>query len=248
MTSGTGTCGRRAPGACPGAGTGLGRRRDGTLTWGSLALPGLRVLWTAGSGHDELSTAIEFVVVSLPAEVEPPCMRPIRVAPLATLLLIVLPLISCTERPSSSGDLNVHAGCDAVNARQTMVGPQVVMDVRAAGCRDPDGAELPRDDAVDRVAGAVWQSLRLPVDAIHVRLWQPPNAGVSPPPVVIPDEELEDRFGPGPSGVVWPVLEHNASERILFLLPIAYVVAGVGALWAARRLVRAGVVVVFLRR
>ena len=80
--------------------------------------------------------------------------------------------------PSSSGDLGVRTGCASVTATRTMVGPQVVMAVTAQGCRGPDGRPLPHREAVDRLSQAVWRSLQLPVDAVHIRVPQPADTPV----------------------------------------------------------------------
>jgi hypothetical protein len=170
-----------------------------------------------------------------------------------TTLVLSLPIIialifaGCSsDSSSSSGDLGTQAGCAHVMATPKMVGSQVVMDVRAAGCRGADGSPLLRDDAVERLAGVVWHSLRLPVDAVHIRVPQssePQNDMAT----IMSSDVLEARFGPGPSGVVWPLVERGTDDSIWFLLPAAYVVAALGIACLARAMVRAGVVVLFFR-
>lgn len=161
-------------------------------------------------------------------------------------IIIALAFAGCSSPGSSSGDLDTRAGCAVVTATPTMAGSLVVMDVRATGCRGPDGSPLPRDDAVDRLAQAVWHSLRLPVDAVRIRVHE---SGEAPDDIatIMSSDGLEARFGPGPSGVAWPPLERGTSDRIWFLLPIAYVVAGIAIVCLARRLARAGVVLFFFR-
>lgn len=162
-------------------------------------------------------------------------------------IIIALIFAGCSSAASSSGDLDTRAGCAVVTASPTMAGSQVVMDVRATGCRGPDGRPLSTDDAVDRLAQAVWHSLRLRVDAVHVRALQSGEAHENPA-ILVKSDELEARFGPGPSGVVWPVLERGTGDSIWILLPVAYVVAGLGVVWLAWRMRRAGIVVVIFRR
>lgn len=162
-------------------------------------------------------------------------------------IMIALVFAGCSSASSSSGDLDTRAGCALVTATPTMVGSQVVMDVRAMGCRGPNGRPLLRHDAVDRLAQAVWHSLRLPVDAVHIRALESDEAH-DDAATVVTSEELEARFGPGPSGVVWPVLEHGASDGIWFLLPVAYLVAGLGIVWLARCMLHTGIVVLCFRR
>lgn len=54
---------------------------------------------------------------------------------------MILPLVACCSYAQPSpGYLDVRTGCAVVGARQTMVGSQVVMDVSATGCLDPDVA------------------------------------------------------------------------------------------------------------
>ncbi len=131
-------------------------------------------------------------------------------------------------------------------AQRANIEAQVVLDVHAVNCRGPNRMPLTQDLAVGVVAHAAWQSLQLPVDAVHVTV----AASGAPPdesPSILTSDELADRFGPGPSGVVWPVSERS-DERIWVLLPLAYFAAGVAMLLVVRRLQRAGVVVVLLRR
>ncbi len=168
---------------------------------------------------------------------------------LRTTLCLSLPIIialicaGCSPAASSSGDLDIRAGCAVVTATSTMAAAQVVADVRATGCRDSDGRPPSRDDTVDRLAEAVWRSLRLPVDALHVRVLDSTDAH-DDSATVLTSEELEARFGPGPPGVVWPVLERGATDGIWFMLPVAYVIVGLGMVRLVRR---AGVVVVVFR-
>lgn len=162
-------------------------------------------------------------------------------------ITIALIFGGCSSAASSSGDLDIRTGCAIVTATPTMVGAQVVTDVTASGCRGAERRPLPRDVAVDRVARDVWRSLRLPVDAIQVRT--PPSVGsLDGPATVLTSEQLENRYGPGPSGVVWPARERGTGDRIWFLLPLAYAVSGLGIVWLARCMVRAGVVVLYFRR
>lgn len=171
---------------------------------------------------------------------------------LRTALCLSLPIIialifaGCSSAASSSGDLHTRAGCAVVTASPTMAGSQVVMDVSATGCHDPNGRPLLTNDTVDRIAQAVWHSLRLPVDAVHIRVLQSGEAHDDMTTIMTSDG-LEARFGPGPSGVVWPVLQRGTGDSIWFLLPAAYVVAALGIVCLARAMVRAGVVVLFFR-
>lgn len=161
-------------------------------------------------------------------------------------VLAVLVLAGCSTRPASSGDLDLRTGCSSVVAERINLGAQVVTDVHAVDCRDPNRRPLAHNLAVDRVAQAVWKWLELPVDAVHVTI---SVTGTSPDdsPSVLTADELAARFGPGPSGVVWPVPERS-NETIWVLLPVAYLATGLVMLLMVRRLRRAGVVVVLLRR
>lgn len=84
-----------------------------------------------------------------------------------------------------------------------MAGPQVVVDVHATGCHGLDGRPLPRDEAVDRPAQAVWQSLELPVDAVHLTVSDAES--LDSLPVITGRDDLVERFGPSAAGVVWPI-------------------------------------------
>ncbi|MBW0108378.1 hypothetical protein I4I84_06460 [Pseudonocardia sp. KRD-182] len=166
---------------------------------------------------------------------------------LALPITVALSFTGCASASSSSGDLDTRAGCALVSASSTMAGSQVVMDVTATACHDPDGHPRSVDAAADRVAEVVWQSLRLPVDSVHVRVLGSAGApdGAA---VIFARENLEARFGPGPPGVVWPVRQHGVGDSLWLLLPVAYVVAGLGMVCVARATTRAGVVVFLFRR
>ncbi|MHA6783166.1 hypothetical protein ACVGOW_19530 [Pseudonocardia saturnea] len=164
-------------------------------------------------------------------------------------IIIALIFAGCSPASPSSGDLDTRTGCAIVTAKPTMVGSQVVMDLRATGCHGPDGRPLSRDDAVDRLAQAMWHSLRLPVDAVRIRALESAEE-YDGRTTVVTSEELEARFGPGPSGVVWPATaaERGSGDGIWFLIPVVYLVAGLGIVWLARCMLRAGIVVIYFRR
>lgn len=84
------------------------------------------------------------------------------------LVLAVLLLVGCSAGSDSSGDLDPRTGRSSVVAERRNVGAQVVLDVHAVDCRDPNGAPLAQDLAACWVAQTAWQSLALPVDAVHV--------------------------------------------------------------------------------
>lgn len=165
---------------------------------------------------------------------------------LVMLGLSVLFGLGCSSIPRSPGDLDHRSGCSLVLAERTQVRAQLVMYVHASDCRDRNGHLLERAQAVDRVAHAVWQSLELPVDAIRVSVSAP---GRSPEgaPTTIARDELTERFGRGPSGVVWPVRDRS-DETIWIVLPLAYLTAVVTMLLLVRGLRRVGLVIVLLRR
>ncbi len=171
---------------------------------------------------------------------------PIPAARGIALLIAILFVAGCSIKPASSGDLDLRTGCSWVVAERSMVSTQVVMDVRASDCRDANGLPLERGLAVDRVAQAVWQSLELPVDAVRVAA-AVAEASPEDTPTTVTGVELAERFGPGPSGAVWPVPD-SSDESIWLALPVAYLVAGLAMLLLVRRLRRAGLVVELLRR
>lgn len=177
---------------------------------------------------------------------QPGWMIPIPAARVGTFIAVAILLtVGCSRLSTSTGDLDLRTGCSFVVAERIMVGSDVVVDVQASDCRNPDGSLLPSDQAVDRLAQAVWQSLELRVNAIRVKLGG--TASQSDATTTIPSEELTERFGQGPTGVVWPVSD-PPNESIWVALPIGYLALGFMMLLLARRLRRAGVVVVLLRR
>lgn len=93
---------------------------------------------------------------------------------------------------------------------------------------------------------AAWRSLALPVDAVHVSVGG--GGPYAPEPVIIGRDELAERFGAGPHGAVWSAAGHPPSDSIWLLLPAAYAALAFVMIVFARRLRRAGVVVVIFRR
>lgn len=170
----------------------------------------------------------------------------IPVARSIALLISILFVTGCSIKPASSGDLDLRTGCAWAVAERSMTSTQVVMDVRASDCRDSNGLLLERGLAVDRIAEAVWQTLGLPVDVVRVTVSEA-GASREDASTTITGDELAERFGPGPSGAVWPVSD-RADESIWVVLPVAHFAAGLAMLLLVRRLRGAGLVVVLLRR
>ncbi|WP_130290006.1 hypothetical protein [Pseudonocardia sediminis] len=151
--------------------------------------------------------------------------------------VVVLALVCSACMPRSSGDLDVRTGCTSITAERTSVAAGVVMNVRAAGC--PGTAAT-----VDHIAATVWRSLRQPVDEIRVEV----SGGGSrlSTTALFSRATLSDRFGGGPSGPVVAAPETDDADLWL-LLPIAWIVAGFGALLLVYRAARAGAVFLVFR-
>jgi hypothetical protein len=139
-------------------------------------------------------------------------------------------------------DLALRSGCSTLTAATEMQGGQAVMVISAAGCRDPYGRAYSSGESVDLVARTVWSSLRSPVDGFALTVTQTADRPVS---ATLSRHTLEHRFGPGPAGVVLPMVEHGPHDAIWVLLPLGFVVAGI-VLAAVMR--RSSVVVVWFRR
>ncbi|BBG01228.1 MULTISPECIES: hypothetical protein [Pseudonocardia] len=75
---------------------------------------------------------------------------------IALLVMAIMFVAGCSTKPASSGNLDRRTGCSSVVAGRSVVGAQVVMDVRAIDCRGQNGQLLEGALAVDRVAHAVW--------------------------------------------------------------------------------------------
>lgn len=160
----------------------------------------------------------------------------------ATLALAaVVALVGVGVSPIRT-ELALRSGCSGLTDEAAMQGEQTVMTVRAAGCMDPAGRARSAGESVDVAARAVWSSLRSPVHAVTVIVVQPADAPVS---VTMSRNALEQRFGPGPAGVVLPVVERGPGDVIWILLPVAFLVAGVVMIWLAWR---TRVAVVWFRR
>ncbi|GAA1194968.1 hypothetical protein [Pseudonocardia alaniniphila] len=166
----------------------------------------------------------------------------------ANALLILLTICSCDL--AKSGDVGMRDRCTGVLMERRMSGPLVVLEASAQACYDVDGKLLSYRDAVDRLGQVAWSSMRLPVDAIHVRVYRAFDADIAVPPasLQLSAASLKCRFGPGPMGITRPVLRRPDTQLLWFLLPIAYLAVAVTAVGIARRAQRSGLTVVLLRR
>ncbi|MDN5920409.1 MAG: hypothetical protein L0I76_35805 [Pseudonocardia sp.] len=161
------------------------------------------------------------------------------VTALRTAISVALLALVCSACTSpSSGDLDVRTGCTSVTAKRAPAPSGVAMIVRAAGC--PDAAE-----SVDRIAAAVWRSLRQPVDEIRIDV----SAGDRRVPATVAFSRgvLTDRFGDGPSGPAVAPVEPDQDASLWLLLPIAWIAAGLGVLALVYRAARAGAVLFVIR-
>ncbi|WP_433273986.1 hypothetical protein ACQPZA_24065 [Pseudonocardia xinjiangensis] len=131
-----------------------------------------------------------------------------------------------------------------------MSGTLVVVEVTAKACRSSDGTLLPYEDAVDGLTQATWSSLRLPIDAIQVRVFrsQDVDANIMPALRVLPETLLERRFGAGPPGPVRPVSKRPTGQSLWLLVPVAYLVVGAAAVGFARQARRSMLVILPIRR
>ncbi|MBW0101417.1 hypothetical protein [Pseudonocardia sp. KRD291] len=162
------------------------------------------------------------------------------VSTLRTAVIVVMLAIVCSACiPSSSGNLDVQTGCTSITTKRAPATSGVAMTVRAAGC--PDAAT-----AVDRIAAAVWRSLRQPVDEIRIEV--PARDGYGAPlTVALSRGVLTDRFGDGPSGPVVAAAERDDDISLWLLLPVAWIAAGLGALAMVYGAARAGAVLFVIR-
>lgn len=162
------------------------------------------------------------------------------VSTLRTAAIVVMLALVCSAcTPSSSGNLDVQTGCTSITTKRAPATSGVAMIVRAAGC--PDAAT-----AVDRIAAAVWRSLRQPVDEIRIEV--PARGGDGAPlTVAFTRGVLADRFGDGPSGPVVASVERDDDTSLWLLLPFAWIAAGVGVLALVHGAARAGAVLFVIR-
>lgn len=153
--------------------------------------------------------------------------------------VVVLALVCSACTPSSSGNLDVQTGCTSITTERASATSGVAMTVRAAGC--PDAAT-----AVDRIAAAVWRSLRQPVDEIRIEV--PARDGDGPPlTAAFSRGVLTDRFGDGPSGPVVASAERDDDNSLWLLLPFAWIAAGLGVLALMYGAAGAGAVIFVIR-
>ena len=163
---------------------------------------------------------------------------PVRLIGTSLTALAALALISGCTAPSYS-DLDRRTGCDVIAAEHITSETPVVLEVHA-NCPAPNAASSGRADSV---AQQVWQSIERPVDVLEVFVpaW-------ATPPVEYGRSELSERFGPGPSGVVWPVRDGNPGETIWWLLPSAYLAAALTTAVIVLRVRRRGLLIILVRR
>ncbi|MCY7287142.1 MAG: hypothetical protein LH624_02555 [Cryobacterium sp.] len=156
----------------------------------------------------------------------------------ALLLIVLSAAAGCSITPTAHVNLETATGCGSVGIEQSVRGGTTTIRAQAAGC-DASGG-VTRETAAERVAVAVWQSLRRPVDVVEVDLSgiASPNAG----PVVIQGSNLAERFEVGTVASEVP-----ASDAVWLLLPAAYISVAVAMLMAVRRMNRASLIVVLIR-
>lgn len=152
--------------------------------------------------------------------------------------VVALALVCSACTPSSSGDLDIQTGCTSVTAKRELVASGVAMTVRAAGCADAA-------TAVDRIAAAVWRSLRQPVDEIRIEVPARDGDGARMT-VALSRGVLTDRFGDGPSGPVVASVERD-DISLWLLLPFAWITAGLGVLALTCRAARTGAVLFVIK-
>lgn len=153
-----------------------------------------------------------------------------------SVAMLILVCSACAPRPS--GNLDVQTDCGSVIAERVPDAAGVAMNVRAAGCPDPA-------EAVDRIAAAVWRSLRQPVDRIRVEVANRDKTTRATEEFC--RKALTERFGAGPRGPVVASAEPDSGTGLWLMLPVAWLVIGLGALALTYRAVRAGAVLFVIR-
>ncbi|MER7433675.1 hypothetical protein ACFU8R_28145 [Pseudonocardia alni] len=165
-----------------------------------------------------------------------------RMTLIATLAVISLTSACVVPRHA---DLDRRTGCDVLSLNDSISEQTVLLDVRVTGCRAPDGTYADPADAADRVAAAVWQSTERPVDVLRVIIADPHRTA---PSAQFGRSELDDRFGPGPRGVVVPIYERGPGDGLWYLLAVAYFAIALTMLRVARHHRERGVIIFLLRR
>lgn len=161
----------------------------------------------------------------------------------AVALLLALTFVSgCSaDTGTTLNDLVDTTGCAYVRPAWDVEGDVRVLRVAV---RDCDEQVTDRDDA-ERVAAAAWRYLRRPIDRVDVTSY--PTI-TEPMTVRFRGDDLAERYlvNSLPRRPGQPADGNNSP--LWLLLPISYVATGVAWLIAVRRLRRAGIVLVVIRR
>lgn len=154
------------------------------------------------------------------------------------LTIMLSAAVGCSITPTAHVDLEAATGCSSVRIEESVRGETTTIHVQATDC-DAAGNVI-YEAAADRVAGAVWQSLRRPVDIVEIRL--PAIGSPSTESVEIQGSNLAARFEVGATAP-----KAQAHDAVWFLLPAAYVAAAVVMVLLARRMNQAGLIIVLFK-
>lgn len=164
-----------------------------------------------------------------------------RLARIALLLAVLAAVSGCMIRTSDSADLTTALGCAYVRPVVTSEGGDDVLRVRVGDCDRP----APEAENAERIAGTLWRSLRYPVERVEITMAHPATLTTT---MAFRGEDLALRYQvdtlPRTSRSVGAVL----SDLLWLLLPASYLAVAVLWVVAARRLRRAGIVLLVFRR
>ncbi|WP_344252507.1 hypothetical protein [Pseudonocardia hydrocarbonoxydans] len=165
-----------------------------------------------------------------------PWIRNVTLAALVATLLVVSGWRALPQPPS---DLVSATGCSWIQTEQLSVGRDIVIDVRATGCA---GAVPQNGLAVTtHIAGATWESLQRPVDAIQVQLLHDGDARSGT--VLFSSTTLAAHYELGSAPRPMPSL----TDALWLLVPAGYLAAFAAMCLVVAGLRRAGAVLLIVK-
>jgi hypothetical protein len=158
---------------------------------------------------------------------------------LAALIVALLVVSGWCALPQPPSDLMSATGCSWIQTEQLSVGSDIVIDVRATGCANA----VPQNGlaVTTHIAGATWESLQRPVDAIQVQLLHDGDAGSTA--VLLSSTMLAEHYELGSAPRPTPSL----TDALWLLVPAVYLAAFAAMCVVVAGLRRAGAVLLIVK-
>lgn len=143
------------------------------------------------------------------------------------------------------------AGCRGVLVKLIEHGGGVALAVSAQECVEPDGARASAQQAIARLAEAVWRTAWPRFDSVHATVYRYAELPGQERAYgqVLTRAELERRWGARPAGFDRGVADLSGASLFPWvLLPVAMLIGLSFAVWAGVGLARSGTIWIVFRR